>query len=94
MALVGLAAGELFNHNEQHCHDVSIWGEVSYQNENCEKCETQFEQVMMVIGKILFKDLRVWALGFLDFVQGNVFFNPKVLPQTPGFAAAVTPKLC
>lgn len=43
--LIASASGETFNHDDQHCHDVSVWGEVEYADEECEKCETEFERV-------------------------------------------------
>ena len=42
---VQTAPEDLFDHSAQHCRDVSIWGDVRYRDEACEKCETDFEQI-------------------------------------------------
>ena len=34
-----------FDHSAQHCHDVSIWGEVKFRDMECQRCEAHFEKV-------------------------------------------------
>jgi hypothetical protein len=46
-------SGETFDHDAQHCHDVSIWGDVEFRENQCQKCETVFEKVLLIMVKIL-----------------------------------------
>lgn len=34
-----------FDHGDQRCVDVSVWGEVDFRDDDCQKCQTEFEQV-------------------------------------------------
>ena len=38
-------SSQAFDHNDQHCHDVSIYKPVEYKDRPCQKCTTEFGQV-------------------------------------------------
>jgi len=44
----------VFNHDDPHCHDVSVWGNVTYRDEDCQKCETEFKQVKKLIRMLIY----------------------------------------
>eukprot|EP00095_Tigriopus_kingsejongensis_P012116 maker-scaffold97_size377342-snap-gene-1.17 protein:Tk12116 transcript:maker-scaffold97_size377342-snap-gene-1.17-mRNA-1 annotation:"luciferase" len=76
------AQEELFDHNAQHCHDVSIWGAVAFKNEDCEKCQTEFEKECQSITRNVCDQVPTTSCQLVPYTKCEMYMEAAKYNET------------
>lgn len=73
---------EVFDHNDQHCHDVSVWGEVEFEDQDCLKCKTEFEKECETITRNVCHDLPTIDCQLVPFTKCEMYMEQAKYNET------------